>query len=364
MRKPLGSRVGAQLGKGLYAAIRELRRFAYRRSIPAGEGPQPLRRPRLGLALGGGFARGIAHVGVLKVLVENQIAIDALAGISSGSIAAAAFASGCTIEEMTRAARKLRWSKFARWTIPRLGFATNERMDLLLSEILDCQTFEQLKLPLAVVAGDIRSGEAVTFREGDLKMPVRASCSFPGLFVPIEYNGRLLVDGVVAGSVPVAALRGMDVIVAVNVQSNGFLQQPRSLFEVVGESFHIAQNLAQSTWRDQCDLAIEPKLEDFSWDDFERTDELIAAGETAARKALPALRNLLRERAAQLATQAERLPSNLALPPAKNSPVPTWSSRATRPEVAQRGESATRRDAERWPEVDAFNAGEAGLGLR
>jgi NTE family protein len=94
------------------------------------------RWPRQGLALGGGFARGVAHVGVLKVLVENQIAIDALAGNSSGSIAAAAFASGCNIEEITLAARSLRWSRFARWTFPRLGFATNERMDLLLSKIL------------------------------------------------------------------------------------------------------------------------------------------------------------------------------------------------------------------------------------
>jgi NTE family protein len=322
MMKPLRSQVEAQLGKVLHAAIRGLRRFAYNRPLPPDQGNQPLRRPRLGLALGGGFARGVAHIGVLKVFVENQIAIDALAGISSGSIAAAAFASGCNIEEMTLAARKLRWSRFARWTIPRLGFATNERMDVLLSELLHCRTFEQLKLPLAVVAGDIRTGEAVIFREGDLVMPVRASCSFPGLFVPVEYNGRLLVDGVVVGTVPVMALRDMDVVVAVNVQSNGFLQRPRSLFEVVGESFHIAQNMIQSTWRDQCDLAIEPKLEDFCWDDFERADELIAAGEMAARSALPALRNLLRERATRLATQAERSRSSLALPPINNSPVP------------------------------------------
>ena len=103
-------------------------------------------------------------------------------------------------------------------------------------------------------------------------MPVRASCSFPGLFVPIEYKGRLLVDGVVVGSVPVMALRGMDVVVAVNVQTNGFRQRPCSLFEVVGESFHIAQNLNQSNWRDHCDLVIEPKLEDFHWDDFGRAE--------------------------------------------------------------------------------------------
>jgi len=128
---------------------------------------------------------------------------------------------------------------------------------------------------------------------------------------------------VVVGSVPVMALRGMDLVVAVNVRSNGFPQSPRSLFEVVGESFHIAQNLAQSTWRDHCDLAIEPQLEDFRWDDFERADELIAAGEIAARSALPALRNLLRERATQTAARGERRSGSLALPHTQNSPVPT-----------------------------------------
>jgi len=327
MKLPSRSQVGAQLVKVLRGAVRELRRFAHSRPIPPGQGNPRLRRPRLGLALGGGFARGIAHVGVLKVLVENQIPIDALAGISAGSIAAAAFASGCTIEELTAAARSLRWNKFARWTIPRLGFATNERMDLLLSKLLHCRTFEQLVLPLAVVAGDIRTGEAVTFREGDLIMPVRASCSFPGLFVPIEYKGRLLVDGVVVGSVPVAALGGMDVVVAVNVQNKGFPERPRSLFEVVGESFHLAQNLSRPNWRDHCDLLIEPKIEEFHWDEFDRADELIAAGEMAARKALPALRNLLREWSPQLATQKERRRSSLTLPPSKTSPVPFWSSR-------------------------------------
>lgn len=321
MKWPLKSQ--AYLGKVLRAGIRELRRFAYSRPIPPRQAKLVLRRPRLGLALGGGFARGIAHIGVLKVLTENQIAIDALAGISSGSIAAAAFASGCTIEEMTEAARSLRWNRFARWTIPRLGFATNERMDSLLAKILHCRTFEQLKIPLAIVAADIRSGEAVIFREGDLIIPVRASCSFPGLFVPIEYEGRLLVDGFVVGSIPVAALKGMDVVVAVNVQCNRFRQRPSSLFEVVGESFHIAQNLNQSVWRDHCDLAIEPNLDDYDWDDFDRTEELIAAGETAARRALPALRNLLRERASRLAAQVEPARSRLTLPSIKDSRVPT-----------------------------------------
>src|SRR5579864_3014616 len=101
MKQPLTSQVGAQVGKAVHAAIRGLRNFAYSGPIPPELGIDPLRRPRVGLALGGGFARGIAHVGVLKVLVENHIPIDALAGTSAGAIAAATYASGCTIEEMT-----------------------------------------------------------------------------------------------------------------------------------------------------------------------------------------------------------------------------------------------------------------------
>ena len=304
------------------AAVRQLRKFAHGGPKQHhAESPSP-RRPRLGLALGGGFARGIAHVGVLKVLVENQIPIDALAGTSSGSIAAAAFASGCTIEEMVQVARSLRWNRFARWTIPSLGFATNERMDGLLAKALRCQTFEELKIPLAVVAADIWNGEAVIFREGDLRTPVRASCSFPGLFVPIEYQGRLLVDGVLVGTVPVMALRGVDVVVAVSVRGNGSHRRPTSFFEVVAESFQVAQNLTEASWQDHCDVLIEPELGDFRWDDFDRTDELIAVGEMAARKALPALRKLLRERSSNVAPQAASSP-NWVLRPRKDSTVPT-----------------------------------------
>lgn len=127
-------------------------------------------------------------------------------------------------------------------------------------------------------------------------MPLRASCSFPGLFVPIEYGGRLLLDGAIVSSVPVSALPDMDLIVAVHIRSSGLGRRPSSLFEVVGESFRITQSLNQASWRDRCDLVIEPEVADFRWDDFGRADELIAAGERAAREALPALRDLLQQR--------------------------------------------------------------------
>ncbi len=298
------SEFGSQVRSVLQAAVRGLREFAYATPVRRTRVKQSVRRPRLGLALGGGFARGLAHIGVVKVLLENQISIDSLAGASIGSIVAAALASGCTVDEMAAAAHKVRWSSFARWTFPRLGFATNERLEAFLSKALPCRTFEQLKLPLAIVAADLRTGEEVVFREGDLMTPLRASCSFPGLFVPVEYQGRLLIDGAIVNCLPVSALCGVDVVVAVNIRSNGLPRGPSNLFEIVGESFRITQNLNQSSWRDRSDLVIELELKDFRWDDFGRAGELIAAGEMAARRSLPALRDLLR----QPTTAGVRLP--------------------------------------------------------
>lgn len=283
----------------LRSAVQSLREFAYAHPIPTRH--RIPTRPRVGLALGGGFARGLAHIGVLKVLRDNQIPIDALAGTSIGSIVAAAFASGVTLEEMAEEARKIRWRSFARWTVARLGLASNERMEEMLRRVLRRSTFEELAIPLAVVATDVSTGEAVTFRHGELIHPLRASCSFPGLFVPIEYQRRLLVDGAIVGSVPVAALRdfNVDAIIAVFLPTNGPHHAPTNIIQVVGQAFQIAQSFNKVTWKESCDLVIEPDVNEFKWDDFERADDLMLAGARAALEALPALRELLQPRLAR-----------------------------------------------------------------
>lgn len=280
----------------LRTGVANLRAFAYStptRDVQAQVIPGPL--PRIGVALGGGFARGLAHIGVLKVLVENGIPIDAMAGVSTGSIIAAAFAAGATPEEMAESARRIRWSHFARWTIDRLGLATNWRMNQLLRELLRCSTFEELRKPLAVVASDITTGEAVVFRQGDLIPPLRASCSFPGLFTPIAYQGRLLVDGAIVCSVPVAPLRefGMNVVIAVHLKNDGLPRAPNNLFQVIDKAFQIAGRRGEPAWRQDCDVLIQPDVRDFTWDDFKRSDEIIQAGERAASAMLPAVRALL-----------------------------------------------------------------------
>jgi NTE family protein len=290
----------------LTQAVKKLREFAYT-PLPLRTREKLFRPARVGLALGGGFARGLAHIGVLKVLVENHIPIDALAGTSVGSVVAAAIADGCSIEEMIEEARKIRWKSFARWTVARLGLATNERMEGMLRRTLHASTFEELSIPLAVVAADLTNGEAVVFRKGALIPPLRASCSFPGLFVPVVYQGRLLVDGAIVGSVPVGAVQelGVDLVIGVHLKTNDPRQTPTNILQAVGQAFQIAQNLNQATWRDQCDVVIEPDTNDFKWDDFERIEELILAGERAARESLTKLKALLNEGPVLLPRPAE-----------------------------------------------------------
>jgi NTE family protein len=285
-----------KIRSALRSGVSSLREFAYAPSEPDDRNVPPApERPIIGLALGGGFARGIAHLGVLKVLLENHIPIDALAGVSAGSIAAAGLASGATLEEMVEAARRTRWKSFARWTVDRRGLATNGRMEGMLRKLLRCSTFEELKKPLAVVATDIVTGEGVVFDRGELIPPLRGSCAFPGLFTPVAHQGRLLVDGAISGPVPATALRGLgvDAVIGVHFTNNGSDQVPSNIFQVLSQAFQITESRVRGTWRKECDVVIEPDMSAFAWDDFDRVDDMMAAGERAAWQALPDLLALL-----------------------------------------------------------------------
>lgn len=282
----------SQWTKRLQQAVRRLRAFAHRpRAVPT----PPLGQPRLGLALGGGFARGVAHIGVLKVLEENGVRVDCLAGTSVGSIIAGSYASGATLAEMAAVARKVRWKDYASWTLSRMGLASNQRMDAFLRKVFRALRFEDLKIPLAVVTTDLVQGRPVVFNSGELSVAVRASCAYPGLFLPVAYNGSWLVDGGLVWAVPTQAVRalGAEVVVAVNLDNVAPGLEPRSLVDVLGRAFSITQRTAEPLWRECADVVVEPKVSTFSWDDFERADELIAAGEQAMREALPKLRRCL-----------------------------------------------------------------------
>jgi NTE family protein len=250
------------------------------------------KRPKIGIALGGGFARGLAHVGVLKVLEENNIPVDFVAGTSVGAVIGAAYCSGISARELEELARLVRMKDFARWTISRFGFATNDRMAGFLARMLKCKTFEELKIPLAVVATDFVTGEGAVFTKGPLVDPVRASCAYPGMFLPVKYNGQLLVDGLLAQAVPTPALRdmGAERVLAIYLSAHWVnLKGPRHVFDVIGQCFSIAQAKMCSVWQSSSDLILQPDVRGFSYDAFERADELVAVGEAAARQALPTL---------------------------------------------------------------------------
>jgi len=254
------------------------------------------RMPAIGVALGGGFARGIAHIGVLKVLEEEGIPIRMVAGTSVGALIGAAYCSGLTIAELEEVAHKVRFTTFVRWTLSRFGFASNDRMVSFLARTLKVQKFEELRIPLGVTATDFHTGEGAVFRTGSIIDPVRASCAYPGMFLPVEIGGRWLVDGMLSNPVPTRPLREMGAERVLAVQLKGQWSKttaPRHLFDVIGQSFAIAQDMMSSVWRTAADVVIEPDVAGFDYDDFKRADELIRAGELAMRRALPEVRKWL-----------------------------------------------------------------------
>jgi len=254
------------------------------------------RIPAIGLALGGGFARGMAHIGVLKVLEEEAIPVSMVAGTSVGALIGAVYCSGVSIEDLEKVARSCRFTTFARWTVSRYGFASNDRMVSFLTRTLKVNSFEELRIPLGVTATDFNTGEGVVFHSGSITDPVRASCAYPGMFLPVNIRERWLVDGMLSHPVPTRPLRdmGADRVLAVHLKGQWSKDGvPRHLFDVIGQSFAIAQDKMSHLWRGAADLVVEPDVAGFAYDDFKRVDELIRSGEVAMRQALPEVRKWL-----------------------------------------------------------------------
>ena len=283
------------------------------------------RTPIIGLALGGGFARGIAHVGVLKVLEEENIPVRIVAGTSVGALIGASYCSGLSPTELEGVARSARFTTFARWTLSRYGFASNDRMIAFLTRTLKVKTFEELRIPLGVTATDFNTGEGVVFHSGSLIEPIRASCAYPGMFLPVNIRGRWLVDGMLSHPVPSQPLRemGAERVLAVHLRGqwarNG---APRHLFDVIGQSFAIAQDRMAPLWRSAADLVIEPEVAAFEYDDFKRAADLVRAGEEAMRKALPEVRSWMESPEEVALPQKTGVPTRVLPAVAKPAPMP------------------------------------------
>ena len=252
--------------------------------------------PLIGLALSGGAARGIAHVGVLQALVENEIPIDFIAGTSAGALVGGAMASGLPLSEIEILGRTLRWRDVGRMTMSRSGVQSNERLEQYLRARLPVTKFEELPIPFAAVTTELNSGQAVILRDnGDVPFAIRASCAIPGWYVPVvDERGRQLVDGGLVANVPVSVARSMgaDIVIAVDVNSEGakFLGPSLSLIGVVIQSMLVVQRMASLAQLESADLVIRPRVGHIRWDEMGRAPELLEAGRAAGLEMVPEIR--------------------------------------------------------------------------
>jgi NTE family protein len=251
-------------------------------------------RPSIGLALSGGAARGMAHIGVLRALVEKQIPIDYIAGTSAGSIVGAAFAAGMSIDELEKLGRELRWRHVGRVAMSRLGVQSNERLERYIRKRLPITRFEDLPLPFAAVATDLHSGTSVVMRDqGDIAFAIRASCAIPGWYVPVvDPQGRSLVDGGLVAVVPSAAARelGADLVIAVDVNADGakfFGSRASHLIGVMLQSLMVVQKTASHQQVLNSDVVIRPRIGHVRWDRLGLAAEMIDAGYEAGLESIP-----------------------------------------------------------------------------
>lgn len=233
--------------------------------------------PRIGLALGGGFARGIAHAGVLRVFEREGILIHAISGVSSGAIAAAAFASGCSSAEIEDAACDVQ-------------ILDGESLARFTKSLLKKTRFEDMRIPLAVIASDLTAGAPLIFKEkGDVLMPIYASCAYPGVFPPVRYMDHCLVDGMVAMNVPAAPLRRMGAthVISVMLPAAAETFDPLNTQSIVQRSFQIMNARNGSNWRRSSDVVISPDWNDCSGSLRDLAGQMVDAGVRAAEFALP-----------------------------------------------------------------------------
>lgn len=252
--------------------------------------------PKIGLALGSGGLRGLAHVGVLRVLEAERIPLHCVAGCSIGSLIGALYCAGHTSETILKLAKHLKRRHWFDFVLPKMGLFSGERTLETLRLLTKRLTFEALEVPLAVVATDLNAGECVTFASGAVCEAVRASISVPGIFVPYEKEGRLLVDGAVLNPVPVEAAQalGADIVIAVDLSYAQTVFRMQNMLDVMFKSIDIMQQTIMKDWRSQENVVVlRPQVAHIAPSSFDHMDECVALGEESARQMLPAIRKLL-----------------------------------------------------------------------
>ncbi len=264
--------------------------------------PLPPRKIKIGLALGGGAARGFAHIGVIKALEAQGIYPDIVVGTSAGSVVGALYAAGNTGFQLQKLAFDMDEAAISDWAMPLFGKSTGvlkgEALQAYVNKAVNNQPMEKLKVPFGAVATDLKTGQPILFQRGNTGMAVRASSSVPGVFQPVAISGRSYVDGGLVAPVPVRFARdmGADFVIAVNISTQADVQATVSSVDVIMQTFSImGQRINQYELKD-ADIVIAPSLGKMAGNDFAGRNQAILAGEQAAALAMPLIKQKLEAR--------------------------------------------------------------------
>lgn len=255
--------------------------------------------PKVGVALGSGAARGLANLGVLQVLQEQQIPVEVVCGTSAGAIAAGLFAAGSDLRLVGKMVLQLDWSDLTSWTLRPQGLVAPDKIHDMLRLLTRNQDFEDLPIRAAVVATDLLTGEEVVLDSGSVADGIIASMSIPGIFLPVPKDGMLLVDGALVNRVPGNLCRrlGADFVIAVDVGWGPLRSRVRHLPDVIIQTIDILSRQAASKKEIDCDVLIEPDLGNVRPTQLNRAEEIVEKGRQAALAALPAIKAGLAGRA-------------------------------------------------------------------
>ena len=269
--------------------------------VPGPEEPRPVLRerkaPRVGLVLGGGAARGFAHVGVIRVLEREKIPLDFIVGTSVGSLVGAIYADKKSSFELEWVAFSLGEKDLFDYTFTQFnqGLVRGDRLEEFVLRNVSAREIQQLKMPYAAIATDIQNGEVVILRTGSVARAVRASSAIPGIFIPVRHLGRLLVDGGVLNSVPVDVARkmGADLVIAIDLTGGRKPVQVNNIFDTIFQSLHLMALQGVEARLKDADVVVRPAVAHIGPFDFTMKKELLAAGIQAAEQALPLIRQKL-----------------------------------------------------------------------
>jgi NTE family protein len=266
-------------------------------------GPKEIRPPshpaKIAVVLGAGAAKGFAHIGVLKVLESNGIPVHMVVGTSAGSFVGALYAYGFSAFELQKISFALQRDDIIDLTIPDNGFIKGEKLEGYINHIVRNTPIEKLRIPFYAVATDLQSGKEVVFGNGNTGTAVRASCSIPGIFIPVPISGRTYVDGGVTSPIAVDAARrlGADIVIAVDISSDMGTTVPNGTIDTILQAISIMYSKLSAIQLTKADIVIKPKVGYIGSSDFLKKHEAVLEGEKAALEALPKIREIVNRKA-------------------------------------------------------------------